>query len=98
MTCRWCGCKLLPSEISPTAKVSYCESCRERKLRAARKWRRSASGKAWCASYAKDRRDTRIAAGLCERCPAAAAPGRRACALHLEADKVRQSMRPEVRR
>lgn len=98
MTCRWCGRKLLPSEISPTSKASYCEGCRERKLRAARKWRRSKSGKAWCASYAKNRRATRIAAGLCERCPAAAAPGRRQCAAHLEADKVRQSLRPEVRR
>lgn len=89
MTCRWCGCKLLPSEAATSAKAKYCEDCHTKKLRAARKWRRSKAGRAWNRVDQAARRDAAHAAGRCEKCPAPHAPDRRLCVAHLEADRVR---------
>ena len=85
--CITCDKPLVPGERE------HCEACHGKKLRAARRWRKTARGRQLTRAADRLRRDARIASGTCSTCRAPAEAKRRQCRRCLDAAKVRVQLR-----
>ncbi len=70
-----------------------CPECDVKMARSRRRWRATPFARLLDRIGAAIRRDTRMRAGICTRCSLPAAQGRKLCANHLLADKVRVASR-----
>lgn len=90
-----CGlCIVCARKVAP-GEGRHCPDCHRVKLRAARRWKRSAHGRELERISASIRRTARIAAGLCSSsgCSTPAAPNRKQCRRCLDAVKLRVQLR-----